>query len=113
MLPHRCAPFDQEIRAPDVVDQNIQPALLALDPRDQGLHLSGDQMVGLHGDTEPTRLGHQFGRLFDRLGTIKFGWLGARGAARAVDGGAGGAQFGCDAAAGAAGGAGDQGDFAV
>ena len=51
-LPHRGVPLHHG-GAPDVVDEDVEAALLVVDPGHQGLHLLGDQMVDPDGDAAP------------------------------------------------------------
>ena len=112
VLPHRRVPVEELLAAPDVVDEHVEPALLAVDALDERLDLVGLEVVGRHGDAGAAGLRDQLGGLLDRLGAVVLGAGGARAAAGAVDGGAGLAERDGDAAAGAAGGAGDEGDRA-
>src|SRR5438094_8800436 len=50
VLPHGHVPFDQKVRPPHIVDQDVQATLLTLDTRHQRLHLRRVQMIDLHGD---------------------------------------------------------------
>jgi hypothetical protein len=87
---------------PNIVDQNIQTPLLALETRDQTLDLHRVQMIDLHGDPLAASLPHQVGRLLNRFGTVILGTLRARGATREVYRGSSRAQLDSDAAARAA-----------
>ena len=50
VLPDLGAPVEQVLAAPDVVDQDVEPALLGVDALDQRPHLLGLEVVDLHGD---------------------------------------------------------------
>jgi len=89
VLPQRHVPLDQLLAAPDVVDEHVEAALLGLDPRDERLHLRGDQMVDLDRDPIPARLADELGGLLDRLGAVVLRAPLAGRAPRAVDGRAG------------------------
>src|SRR5688572_14604149 len=84
MLPYGYIPLGQPLPSPDVVDQDIQAAVLARDTRYQGLHLRRVQMIDLHGDALAASVLHQLGRLFNRFGTVILGTLRARGATSEV-----------------------------
>jgi hypothetical protein len=88
--------------SPDVIDQDIQAAVLVRDTRDQRLHLRRIQMINLHGDALAARVLHELGRLFNRFRTVVLRALRARGAPSAVDGRSSRTQLNCDAAARAA-----------
>jgi len=68
VLPELRVPLEQKLAAPDVVDQDVQPPGVALDPRHQPGHLGWFQMVnGDRGRCAPG-LRHQVGGLLDGLG---------------------------------------------
>ena len=50
VLPERLAPLEQHLAAPDVVDEDVEPALLGVDPLDQRPDLVGLQVVDRHRD---------------------------------------------------------------
>src|SRR6185437_15088140 len=109
VFPERGVPLGERVTAPDVVDQQVEPAAFAGDPFDEGADLAGVGVVGLHGDAGAAGAVDQLGGLVDGLGALHGGRGAGGGPAGDVDGGAGGAQFDGDAAAGTAGGAGDEG----
>ena len=111
VLPDRLVPLEQIFAAPDVVDEDVEPAMVAADPFDQRLHLLGLQMVGRDRDAMAAQRRHQLGGLLDRLRALVLGKAVARRAAGDIDGGAGGAELGGDAAAGSARGASDKRHF--
>ena len=67
MLPHRNIPLSQLIRSPDVIHQNVQPALLAFDSFDECFNLILVQVIDLDRNRFAALLLDQCGRLFDRL----------------------------------------------
>ncbi len=73
VLPDRCVPLRQGLRAPDVVDEYVDVAVVVPCSLRQGFHLVGLQMVDRDGDTCATEVSHELGRLFDRLGTVVVG----------------------------------------
>src|SRR5690606_3368024 len=96
-------PPEQVLAAPDVVDEDVEPALFVVDALDQRAHLRGIEVVGGHRDAGAAGLGDEVGGVLDGLGAVVLGAAGAGGAAGHVDGRAGGAQFHGDAASGAPG----------
>ena len=50
VLPDRLVPLEQLLAAPDVVDQDVEPALLGADALDQRFDLVGHQMIDRNGD---------------------------------------------------------------
>ncbi|GAA3371484.1 hypothetical protein GCM10017744_099400 [Streptomyces antimycoticus] len=108
-------PALEPLGAPDVVDQDVDPAVIVADALGQPPDLRGVEMVGADGDAGATEPRDEFGRLLDRLGPVVVGPAPARyaAAAGADDGGAGLAQRGRDPAPGAAGRPGDDGDTSV
>ena len=103
----------QLLAAPDVVDEHVDVAQVVADLLGQLLHLTGIEMVDGAGDPGAAQVGHELGRLLDRLGpvVVRPGRPGRSGAATgAHHRRARLAQRGRDATPGAAGGAGDDGD---
>ncbi len=111
VLPDGRLPVEEVLAAPDVVDQDVEAALLGVDPVDERLHLRRVQMVGGHGDAPAARLGDQVGGVLDRLGPVVLGAAGAGGAAGDVHRGARRAEFHGDAPSGSPGRPGHQRDL--
>ena len=65
-LPHRLVPLHRG-GAPDVVDEDVEGALLGVDALDERRHLLRLEVVDLHGDALPAGLVDELGRLLDRL----------------------------------------------
>jgi hypothetical protein len=86
VLPDRRVPLEQLLAAPDVVDQHVEPAVVAVDPPDQVRDLLGLEMVGLHRDPRAAGGRDELGGLLDRLRAVVLRPLLARRAAGAVDG---------------------------
>ena len=107
VLPDRRVPVGRStlelLGAPDVVDEDIDVAVLVADPLGQRLDLGGVEMVDGNCDARPAEIGDEPGRLLDRLGAVVVGAQRARRAAAtgADDCGAGFAEGRCDAAPGA------------
>ena len=53
--PERSVPFDEVLAAPDVVDKDVQPALLGVDPLHEGFHLGSLAVIDLDGDSSAAR----------------------------------------------------------
>ena len=69
VLPEGGVPPDEVVAAPDVVDQDVEPAaLLALDPGAQGVDLGGVEVVAADRHPAPPGRVHEGGGLLDRLG---------------------------------------------
>ena len=113
VLPDRLVPFEELLAAPDVVDEDVEAALLGADALDQLPDLVGNEMIDPDGDAGAAGCRDQLRRLLDRFRPRIFGLLLARRPSGDVDRRAGGAQFHRDAAAGAARRAGDQGDLSL
>ncbi len=113
-LPEAPAPLGERVAAPDVVDQDVEAALLVAHPLEERAHLVLPRVVHPGVDAVAAVRGDELRRLFDGLGPV----LAARrpaayAPAGAVDRGPGFPQHAGDAAPGAAGGAGDHRDLAV
>jgi hypothetical protein len=67
VFPHGRVPLDQELPAPDVVDQHIQAAPLATDALDERLDLRRLQVVDLDSDPLAARGIDEVGGFLDRL----------------------------------------------
>jgi hypothetical protein len=57
VLPDRLVPLHQFLAAPDVVHQDVEPALLGADLLDEGRDLVWDQMIYLNRHAGPARSG--------------------------------------------------------
>ncbi len=101
-LPHRLVPFDQPLAAPDVVDEDVEPAGFARDPIGEGSHGRFVQVIGDHRDAAASGGRDEVGRVLDRLRAALLGWSETTGAAGAPDRRPGGPEFDGDAASGAA-----------
>jgi hypothetical protein len=107
-------PFGKRVASPDVVDEDIEAFMLALDEGGEFFDFGGDGVIDADGDAAAAGGGDEVGGLFDGFrvdGILLRIFSGA--AAGAVDGGSGFAEGDGDAASGAAGGSGDEGDFVV
>ncbi|MDQ0835333.1 hypothetical protein QF032_007177 [Streptomyces achromogenes] len=113
VLPDGGVPLEELLAAPDVVDQDVEAALLVRDALDKGPHLRRVEVVGGYGDAPAAGLGDQVGGVLYGLGAVVLGAPLAGGAPGHVDGGAGRAQLHGDAPAGAPGRSRDQGDPAL
>ncbi len=116
-FPEGLAPFGERVAAPDVIDEDVEAVMLALDARYDSLHFGGDGVIDANGNAAASCGGDEGGGFFD-------GFAQARGirafcgtfdgaAPGAVYGGSGLAESNRDAASRAASGSGDEGDFAV
>jgi hypothetical protein len=112
VLPDRRVPLDELLAAPDVVDEQVEAAVLGLDAAHERLDLRRHEVVDVDGDALATRVGHELGGLLDRLRAVVLRAPLARRAPRAVDRRVGLAERDGRAAAGAAGGARDERDLA-
>ena len=70
------------VGAPDVVHEDVQGALLALDPRHERAHLVGDEVVDLDGDAAAARRVDERRGLLDRLGPVHLRALASASCAR-------------------------------
>lgn len=87
LLPQRLVPHRQRISTPDVVDQDVEPAvLLGVDPRHQLADPIDVQVVGGHRDAVTAGGGDQFGGLLDGLGAVHRRSRGRRAASGDVHG---------------------------
>ncbi len=102
VLPHRGLPLDQQLAAPDVVDQDVQPAVGVVDALHQRPNGVRVEVVARHRDAGPARCRDQLGGLLDRLRPSVLGRSFTGRAAGAVHRRAGGAELDGDAAARAA-----------
>ena len=70
VLPQRCLPLEQQLPAPDVVDQDVKLAAFGIDPLYKGLDLTSLEMVDR--DRDPYAAGgrDELGGLLDRLRAI-------------------------------------------
>ena len=66
--PDRCVPFNPPLTSPDVVHQDVQPALLGVDPPHQRFHLRRLEVVDGGGDPLASGRAYQGRRLLDGLG---------------------------------------------
>ena len=113
-LPHRPAPLVRLVgRAPDVVDEHVQRAVVALDAGDEVAHLRRVEVVARHGDAVAAGGVDELGGLLDRLGAVHLRAPRAGRAAGHVHRRAGGAELDGDAAPRATGRAGDERHRAV
>jgi hypothetical protein len=101
-------PF-QNLGAPDVVDQDVDDAILGAEPVGQSAHLLAIQMVDLDRHAGAAEVLHQLCSLLDGFGpvVVRSHAAGGAAAAGADDGGAGLAEGRRDTAPGTAGRAGD------
>ena len=111
-LPERLAPFGQRVAAPDVVDQDVENAVVGAHAIEQLDHRLLLGVVDALRDPGPARGGHQLGGFLDGLRSLRVDLAAAAAAAGAVDGGARFAESARDAAPGAARRAGHQRDLA-
>ena len=103
----------QRVLAGDAVDEDVEAAALALDTRDEGLHLCFNRVIDAHGDGGAAAARDHVGGLFNRLGPPVRRRLAAHAAAGAEDHRTSFAERARDAAAGAARRAGYQRDLSV
>ena len=108
VLPHGRVPLEEQLAAPDVVDQHVQPALLGVDALHERLDLRGLEVIDLDRDPGASGRVDELGGLLDRLRPVVLGASLPRRAAGAVHGRARLAERHRDAAAGAPGGAGHE-----
>ena len=76
MVPDRLVPFEQLLAAPDVVDQDVEAALLGADALDQLADIVGDEVVDRDGNALAAGRRDKLGRLLDGLGSLIFGLTG-------------------------------------
>jgi hypothetical protein len=74
VLPDGLAPSLEILAAPDVVDENIETALLGADAIDQRRDLGRDEMIDPNGDAVAAGRRDQLGGLLDGLRQGMFGW---------------------------------------
>ncbi len=111
LLPELGAVVEILVATPDIVDQDVEPALLLGDPREQRLDLRVVAVVAAHGDALAGQLADLIGGLVDRAGQRHGGLALLDGPAGDIDRRAGLAQPERDASANAAAGPGDQRDL--
>ncbi len=111
--PELGAPIDHRVAAPDVVDQDVQPAPLGLDAGHQGDDFVLLGVIGADRDAHAAVFVDQRRGLLDRLGPTHGRGLARAGPAGAVDHGPRRAEHAGDAPARAARGAGDERHFPV
>ena len=70
--PEGLAPFGEGIAAPDVVDQDVEAFVAALDKRGEFLNLGGNFVVDLDGDAVASGGGDQVGSFFDGFALARF-----------------------------------------
>jgi len=68
LVPELRAVVEVLVAAPDVVDQDVESALLPLDSLEDGLHLRIVAVVAADRDALPAEIGHLLRRLVDRAG---------------------------------------------
>ena len=77
VLPDRRVPVGrtafEQLAAPDVVDEQVDVAVVVPDPLGQARHLVGVEMVDSHGDSRATEVGDDVRRLLDGLPTVVVG----------------------------------------
>ena len=110
-LPKPPRPIDHRIRAPDAVDQEVEPSRFAADAGDEVRHFLLPRMIDPHGDGPAAGLFDQRGGLVDGLRAVHAPGSTRGAAARAIHQGAGLAQRPRNAAPGAPGGSSHQGDL--
>src|SRR5262245_13287140 len=93
VLPQLGVPLEEKLTAPDVVDEDVQPAGVALDPLDQPGNLGWFQVVDGDGGGRAPGLPHQVGGLLNGFGPPVLRLVLAGGAARDVDVSPGGAEL--------------------
>src|SRR4029453_6687472 len=113
-IPERPAEGHRQLVAPEVEDENVEPPLLALDPRGQAGHILILRVIGANGDADTTQLRHHGSGLLDGFGSAAIvagnGWGSGDAASGAIDRGARLAEHAGDPAPGATRGPGDDGD---
>lgn len=74
MVPDRgvpvCRSTLEHFCAPDVVDEHVDVPVVIADPSGESRNLFGVEVVGLESDPPATELGHEIGRLLDRLRAV-------------------------------------------
>src|ERR1700694_89255 len=80
----------EDLRTPDVIDQDVDGAMVAADPVGQRPHLAGFEVIEDNRDAVTTEFADKFGGLLDGLRSVIVGCAVARHAATtaADDGGA-------------------------
>ena len=108
-LPEGLAEFRERVTTPNVVYQDVEPALLLpLNARRELLYVAFFGVVAAHRDAFAATRSHHLGCLVNSLGAALGGRLAAHAASRAVDRSSGFAQGTGNAAPGAARGAGNK-----
>src|SRR6185503_12462680 len=110
-LPKCLSEFGEFLPTPNVIHQDVESALLFLDPGEKLFYLRRLAMVDLDGDTSAAAGSHHFGGLLDGLRSARSRGFAGDASARAVDGGARLSQGTGNPPPRAAGGARDHGDF--
>src|SRR5580700_8437723 len=112
-VPEGLAEFGESVAAPDVVDEDVEAVVAALDQRDQLFHLRGIGVIDADGNAVAAGGSDELGGFLDGFGAAGSTAVFAGTAAGAVNGGAGFAERDGDAASGAASGSGDESDFSM
>jgi hypothetical protein len=113
VLPQLLVPLRVAVSVEDVVDEDVQAALLPIDASDELGDLAGREVIDAQSFAFAARLSHEVARLFDRLGTLQLRRAGDSATAPGrVDVRAGPRELDGDRAACSAGRAGHQGYFA-
>ena len=63
----------ENLGAPDVVDQDVDVAVIGADPVGEGSHLCGSRWSTWIGDADPAELGDELGGLLDGLRSVVIG----------------------------------------
>src|SRR5580704_3667069 len=112
-VPEGLAEFGERVAAPDVVDEDVEAMVAALDQRDQLFHLRGIGVIDTDRNAAAAGGCDEFGGFFDGFGAAGSAAAFAGTAAGAENGGAGFAEGDGDAASGAASGSGVESDFSM
>lgn len=100
VIPDWLVPFEQLFPAPDVVDEDVQPALVGADPFDELPDLFRDEMIDPDRNAAAARRRGQLRRLTDRIRAREFGLTFPCRAPGDISGRAGRTQLDRDTAAG-------------
>ena len=101
VLPHRRVPLLEVLAAPDVVDEDVEPALVGADPIDELRHVAGNEMIESHRDASAAGRADERRGFFDGLGAVVLGASIARAPPRHIHDRARRPEFHCNPSPGA------------
>src|SRR5262245_28701870 len=68
MLPQRTSPFGERVAAPDIIDQDVEMAVVRPNSFSERADLVGHRVIRLDGDSDSAARRHKLGGFVDGLG---------------------------------------------